>query len=267
MVDRLDTVRDALDGEHREAVDFVVIAGVVAVRPFVGHLARVNHTLKHDLGAGRNLQIAATALDQLGARATQQTGKGIFGEAVRYRRHGTENGRRVRAQCDGHRIRLARVLDAPVAEVQRTTAMAEPAHDDLVATDDLLAIDAEVLALLVGAFGDRQAPGDQRRDIARPAGLYRQHAEVDVIAFDDDLLAGRILDDLRRHGDDLAEDRQFGPGVLQALGWLGLFEKRQQLADFTQFADRFGAHAHGDALRCAEQVAEHRDIKTDRFFE
>ena len=38
-----------------------------------------------------------------------------------------------------------------IAEVERAAAVREPAHDDLVAADHLLAVDAEVLARLVRA--------------------------------------------------------------------------------------------------------------------
>ena len=131
----------------------------------------------------------------------------------------------------------------------------------------MLAVDAEVLAVLVRAFGDGQAPGDQRADVAGPAGLHREHGQVDVIAFDDHFLAHRVLDHLGRHGNDLAEDRQLRPGILQTLGRLGFLEEGQQLADLAQFADRFGAHAKGHALGRAEQVAEHRDVIAGRVFE
>ncbi|MNT26106.1 hypothetical protein D3C72_1616580 [compost metagenome] len=113
------------------------------------------------------------------------------------------------------------MLFAPLAVIQRAATVAQPAHDDLVAADHLLTVDTEVLAILVRAFGDGQAPGDQRTDIARPAGLHRQHGQVDVVAFDDHFLAHRVLDDFRRHRNDLAEDRQLGPGILQAFGRLG----------------------------------------------
>jgi hypothetical protein len=37
-----------------------------------------------------------------------------------------------------------------VAEIQRAAAMRQPAHDQLVGTDHLLPVDAEVLPLLAG---------------------------------------------------------------------------------------------------------------------
>ncbi|MNI10393.1 hypothetical protein D3C73_635050 [compost metagenome] len=212
---------NALDGEHREAVDFVVVAGVVAVWAFIGHLARMDHAFEDDFGGGRHLQVVAATLHQLSAVTAQEACEGVFGKAVGHRGHGTEDGRRVSAQGHGNRERLARMLFAPLAVIQRAATVAQPAHDDLVATDHLLTVDTEVLAILVRAFGDGQTPGDQRTDVARPAGLHRQHGQVDVVAFDDHFLAHRVLDDFRRHRNDLAEDRQLGPGILQAFGRLG----------------------------------------------
>ncbi len=220
-----------------------------------------------DLGVRRHLQIGADRLDQLGARTAQQAGEGIFGQRIGHRRHRTENRRRVRAQCHGDRVRPIRVFIAPFTEIQGPTTMAEPAHDHLVAADDLLAVDTEVLPLLVRPLGDGQTPGDQRRGVARPAVLYGDCPQVDVITFDDHFLAGRVLENLGRHADDLLVDRQLAPGVLQPLRRLRLLEKRQQLADLTQFGDILGAHTEGDPLRRAEQIAEHRHVETRRVLE
>ncbi len=95
----------------------------------------------------------------------------------------------------------------PVAIIQCATAVSEPAHDDLVARQHLLAIDAEVLAFLFRSPCDHQCPGDERRGVFRPAGLDGQFAEVDVVGLDDMLLAGRGLHDLWRHIQHLAEYR------------------------------------------------------------
>ena len=43
--------------------------------------------------------------------------------------------------------------------------MGKPAHDDAVFSDHLLAIDAEVLPLLVRAARDGEAPGDERAGV------------------------------------------------------------------------------------------------------
>ncbi len=86
-----------------------------------------------------------------------------------------------------------------LAEIERAAAVRQPAHDDLVAADHLLAVDAQVLALLVRALGHHQAPGDQRRSVAGPAGLDRQARQVDVVALPHHLLAGRAADALWCH--------------------------------------------------------------------
>ncbi len=227
VVDRILAVGDALDGEHREAIHLVVVAGVIAVGSFVGHLTRMDMSLEDDLGVRRHLQLGADRLDQLGARAAQQAGKGIFGQRIGHRRDRAENGRRIGTQRHRHRVRPILVLLAPLAEIQRTATVAQPAHDDLVAADDLLPVDAEVLPFLVRALGDSQAPGDQRRGVTRPAVLHRNLRQVDVVTFEDHFLAGRVLEYLGRHADDLLVDRQLAPGVLQPLRRLRLLEKGQ----------------------------------------
>src|SRR3546814_4016940 len=64
-------------------------------------------------------------------------------------------------------------------------AVLQPAHDGAVAPGHLHAVDAEVevigpVALRPRAAGHHQRPGDQRRRLARPAGLHRQAPEIDV---------------------------------------------------------------------------------------
>src|SRR3989449_11674225 len=68
--------------------------------------------------------------------------------------------------------------------------MREPAHDDAISPDHLLAVDAEVLPLLLGAARDGEAPGDERPGVAGPAVLDRQAREIDVVSFAHDLVAG-----------------------------------------------------------------------------
>ena len=146
-----------------------------------------------------------------------------------------------------------------VAEIERAAARVEPAHDELVAREHLLPVDAEVLPRLVRSARDGEAPSDERRDVVRPAGLHRKPREVDVRTLPHDLLARRRASLLRRHVHDLQEERpRVLPRILQALRRLRLLEEREQLADFAQRRDRILTHAHRNAFRCAEQVAEHR---------
>jgi hypothetical protein len=157
-----------------------------------------------------------------------------------------------------------------VAEVERTAAMGEPAHDHLVGRDDLLPVDAEVLPLLVRPARDDQTPGDQRTGVVRPAGLHRQATQIDVLAFPHHLLTGGRRHLLRRHREHLPDHRQLVPGVAQTLGRFGFLQHRQRAPDVAQ---RLGplftadAHAQRHAARRAEQVAEHRHVEAAGLFE
>ena len=138
--------------------------------------------------------------------------------------------------------------------------MRQPAHDDLVRPQHLLPVDAEILAVLVRPARHHQPPGDQRRDVARPAVLDRQFGEIDILAFPDDLLTRCRRHLFRRHVEHLLQHRQLFPGILQPLGRLGFFKEGEQLAHFAQRLHRFLAHAQRHALRRAKQVGEHRDL-------
>jgi hypothetical protein len=190
--------------------------------------------------------------------AAQQAGELVFGQRVRHRRDRAEDGGRVGAQRHRDRIRLARIGDAVLAEIERAAAVRQPAHDDLVRPQHLLAVDAQVLALLVRPLGDDQAPGDQRRDVARPAGWIGRRSEVDVLAFPHDFLAGRPFDFLGRHVPHRLDERTHVHHVAEALGRLRFLQARQHVADTAQFADIVGAHAEGHPARRAEQVGQHR---------
>ena len=85
----------------------------------------------------------------LGARAAQQAGELVFAQAVGHRRDGAQDGGRVGADGHGHRVGLAGVQAAVFAEVERAAAVRQPAHDELVAREHLLAVDAQVLPRLV----------------------------------------------------------------------------------------------------------------------
>ena len=154
-----------------------------------------------------------------------------------------------------------------IAEIQRAAAMRQPTHDDFIFRNDLLTINTQILARLMGAFRHHQAPSNQRRHIAWPAGLNRQSAEIDIVAFPHDVLARRARDDFRRHVEYLLVERQLVPGILQAFGWVRLFEKSQQLAHLAQRGHVVLAHTHRYALRRAEQIAQHRDGMACRFLE
>ena len=177
---------------------------------------------EHDLGPGRHRQVAAQRLRDLGARAAQQAGELVFGQAVRHRRDRAQRGGRVGAQRHGDGEGRAGMGDRVVAEIQRAAAVRQPAHDELVRPQQLLTVDTQVLALGVGAARDHQAPGQERRHVARPAGLDWQAGQVHVLAFPDYFLAGRTLDVLGAHVPQRRlQHRDFGQRVTQALGASG----------------------------------------------
>jgi hypothetical protein len=178
--------------------------------------------------------------------------------AVRHRRDRAQDGGRVRAQGHGHRERFARVGLLPLAEIQCSAAVGEPAHDHAVFADHLLAVDAQVLPLLVRAAGHHQRPGDQGAGIPGPAGLHRDAREVHLVAFEHLFLAGCAAHLLRCHVQHLAEHRQLIPGIAEALRRFRLAQEGQQLADLAQRLGALRAHAQRHPARGAEQVAEHR---------
>ena len=211
---------------------------------------------EHDLGPGRHRQVAAQRLRDLGARAAQQAGELVFGQAVRHRRDRAQRGGRVGAQRHGDGEGRAGMGDRVVAEIQRAAAVRQPAHDELVRPQQLLTVDTQVLALGVGAARDHQAPGQERRHVARPAGLDWQAGQVHVLAFPDYFLAGRTLDVLGAHVPQRRlQHRDFGQRVTQALGRFGLAQRGQQLADVAQGADVVGAHARATRAGVPNRLA------------
>ena len=141
----------------------------------------------------------------------------------------------------------------------------EPAHQGLVPAEDLHAVDAQVEIVLASrrlgararAPGHHQRPGNQRRRLAGPAGLHRERAEIDLVAGQHHLLAGRGAHGLGAHGHRGFEQRQLVPGVAQAARRLGLAQRGQRLADLAQL-EGLALHAPGDPLHGAKQVGQHR---------
>ena len=258
LVDRILAHRNALNRKNRKLRLLVVVPGVVTVRTFQRRLRRINKTLENNLGRRRYLQIGAQALHQLGFSPAQKAGKLIFRDIVGHRRYRGENGRRIATDHRRNLKRLTGIGQAMIAKIERTTAMGQPAHDHLVAPDNLLTIDTEILPRLVGPTRHRQAPRNQWRHVARPAVLDRQTGKIDILTFPDDLLARRRGDDFRRHIEHLFENRQLIPGVLHALRWLRLFKIGKQFAHLAQGLDRFLPHTQSHAAWRSEQIGQDR---------
>ncbi len=191
VIDRIAAHGDTIDRQHRKRFLLVVIAGVIAERAFGRRVSWMDASFQDDLRRSGYLQIGTDALGKFGLRSTQQPGELVLGERVRNRRHRAENGGRIGTERHRDRERLTRVGETMVAKIQRATSVRQPAHDHLVAGDDLLAVDAQVLPRLVRPARDRQPPGDQRSRVFRPARLDRKPGQIDLGTLPDDLLARR----------------------------------------------------------------------------
>jgi hypothetical protein len=177
------------------------------------------------------------------------------------------SGTGVGAERHRYRERLARVGAREVAEVERPAAMREPAHDHFALADHLLAVDAEVLPRTrprhrLRPARDHQPPGDQRPGVARPAGLDRQFAEVDVAAFANDFLARRRAHTVGLHVPQRLDHRHQPASIFEALGRLRLFQSRQNVTHVTQLGQAVGAHAERNASGSTEQIEQRRNFVT-----
>ena len=271
MVNRVFTHGDALDRKHREMILLVVIAGVVAVWAFQRGFIWMNHTFQYDFCTGRHLQIVADTFHQLRPRTAQQSGKLVFAQGIGNRRYRAQNGGRVAAEHDGDGIRRIGIEFAEFLIIQRAAAMRQPAHNQLVFADELLAVNAQILAFFVRSARDGQAPCYQRRNVFRPAMLNRKLIQINVFAFPHDFLTRRVFHHVRRHAPNIFQQRQFGKCVFDTFGRFGFFQIRQRLPDFAQLGHAVRAHAHRHTFGRAEQVCQHgiivaRTVGLNRVF-
>ncbi len=101
--------------------------------------------------------------------------------------------------------------------------MRKPAHDKAVFTNNLLAIDAQVLPLFVRTAGYGEPPGNQRSRIAGPAFHDGNPRQIDVIAAENLFLAGCIAQPFGGHIQHLLKLRNFAEQVTEAFRRLRLF--------------------------------------------
>lgn len=264
VIDRVVAVSDAVHRHHREALRLVVVPGVVAEGAFHGGVARGDVSLHGDFGVGRHLEIRADALDQLRARAPHEAGEGVFRQRVGDRRDRRQDRGRIRTDADRDRKRLVRMAGAPRLVIRGAAPMRQPPHDDAVAVDHLLAVDADILPLadrLAGrAAGGGQSPGDQRSGVFGPTGLDRPGAQVDVIPLDDVLLAGAPASGLGSHLEHLLDQGQLLPDVAGASGRFRRAERGQQPPQLAEHVGGIRTQRGSDAAGGAEQIAQHMDV-------
>ena len=150
-------------------------------------------SFEDDLRVRRHLEVDRLAAHELDRLAAQEAGEHQLVEVVRER-----GARRVR----GHGIEpdRDRNRDPPVLggeQVGAPVLVHLPMHEGRALVDDLHAVHADVADTGLRVLRDHGGERDERRGIAGPAALDRQPAEVDVVALEDDLLAGALGDRLR----------------------------------------------------------------------
>ena len=278
--------------KHREPLLLVVVARVIAERALervqvaVDRLAR--HALarcdscaparaggmwpfEHDLCAGRYLKwpfgLADARIDQLGRGSTQQAGELILRQRVGDRRDRAQHGRRISPQRHRHRKRTPRVEPCELAKVLCAAAMGQPTHDGGSAPDHLLAVDAQVLPLPrigpgLGSARDDQAPGDQRTDIAWPAGLDRPARQVDRIGLDALLAAWPARAHGGLHVPECLGHFHQPACVGKTAGRFRLAKACQQRTEMAQISHSTGTHPEGHPLGRTKQIDEHFCLET-----
>ena len=145
------------------------------------------------------------------------------------------------------------------AVIGRAAAVREPAHDDLIAADHLLTIDAEVLPLV---SGPRVVVSPQVISGATSSGQQVWIGQPDRSTSGpshDHLLADRAAHRARRHVQDLLEKRQRAPCLADAARGLRRAQRREQPAEVAQCLRAVEADRGGDAFLGAEQVARARE--------
>ena len=75
MVDWVFAVSDAVNSEHRERFDFVVIAGMVTIGAFFCHFPGMDMSFQNKLGTGGYLQVTGFTFNQLRSGTAQQACK------------------------------------------------------------------------------------------------------------------------------------------------------------------------------------------------
>ncbi len=132
--------------------------------------------------------------DELDRLAAQEAREHELVEVMRERGAGGVRGHGIEPDRDGDG-------DAPVLggeQVGASVLVHLPVHEGRALVDDLHAVHADVADTGLRVLRDDGGKRDERRRIAGPAALDRQPAEVDVVALEDDLLAGALGDGLRQ---------------------------------------------------------------------
>ena len=210
--------------QHRERLDRRVEAGVVAERALRRALARLDVALQHDLRVRRHLQRHGEAVDHLDPLAAQEPGEQVLvdvaGQRRRWRRT-TPPGRSRSRSPPAAAARAARrrrgARSSPCGSASACRACCGQCCCSRYRPRLRLPVSG---CLRVGQPEVVEDPA-----VAGPGLQPGQPVQVDVGSLVDDLLAGRALHLLRRHGLELHQlaqpvadagpaDRQLGPDQL-----------------------------------------------------
>ena len=198
---RVGAIAQLLDAHvGRRAARPSVIAGELAERAFGEGLVRIDEAFEDDLGARRQRQAGDVACEQLDRRAVDAGVVFVLALGLRQARGGDQEQQRIDAVAGRDRHRLAHL--PPLLAIDGRVLAGRGVDADLARTLDHHAVGADVDAAGLRILGDDRVAGAEiLAAVERPHALRREHADVDLVALDDVLVADRALGRhlLRRH--------------------------------------------------------------------
>ena len=78
MINRIFTLGNMRHGKYRKTIDFVIVTGVVAIRPFRRSFALFDIPFQHNLRTGGHFKVIGDTLHHFGLGTAQQSGKRIL---------------------------------------------------------------------------------------------------------------------------------------------------------------------------------------------
>ena len=186
---------------------------MVAERPLRAFLSGRNVAFQHDLRVSRHHKVNAHCRRQLNAGVADEPGEGHLVHLGRQRRRSGPDGRRIAAQR--HR-NFELIRTGPV--VPGAYLVGLPVHPGGARVENLHPVDAVILRPRLRIFGDYQGQSYVRPGVLGPALDDGQAVKVNVLAGQDDLLAGGVANRAGLVGSDVRQPSQRPQLVHQALG-------------------------------------------------
>ena len=145
-----------------------------------------------------------------------------------------------------------------LAQVPRSAPHAQPMHRHGVDGLALQAVDTHIGGAGFGILGDHQAQGDHAAGVPRPRPQQGQVVQVDLVALQHHLAAGRRQIPVRPSSGQVPKQAAIALQIGQALGGARLLEQGQAFAEGLQFLRSLHTHRPEHPLHGAEQVDGHR---------